>query len=177
MDSCDRLVDEIAHDLMLFCSGDELNGDLEVVVKRLQLLSRLSYPRNPVDKDNEAYLEELANKAGIDETDSTCSTAKLKLDNVRNMQRVTLQKLEHEMMAKLLNRNGDKSTLLNAKSSISDSLMHYEEECKELSHQDKVRRLAANILSHLTSGLQASFSTEPVDDVLPDVDPDKYELP
>ena len=60
MESCDRLVDEIAHDLMLFCSGSDSDGNLKHVSNRLQLLSTLSHPIKTAEKDNEAYLEELA---------------------------------------------------------------------------------------------------------------------
>jgi len=175
MVSCDRLVDEIANDFMLLCAQEGGYNDGHDLHKRLSLFSSLlSAP--PSNSSDHIFLEQLNREADRLNTTSVPSDFRNRLAELKRMQRLRLQKLEHEMMAKLINRNGDKSTLLDEELDIRQSLAAHSDDLKRISGSEEVRRLAANLLWHLASGLEGSFQTDPPDDELPEVDSDDYDL-
>ena len=176
MGSGDRLVDEIANDFMLLCTPNDKTVDATQLGVRLQMFASLLSTDLSDNPSGRTFAEELSRDAANMSDLSAPADFRERLNDLSRMQRARLQKLEHEMMAKLINKNDDKSTLLNEESNIRQSLVAIGDQLKALNNSDNVRRLAAHLLWHLATGLEASFKCDPPEEDLPEIDSDNYDL-
>ena len=177
MDSSDRILDEIANDLMVICTDAYSEIDPEAVVKRMSVYETLISPGKVTQKINEHDIDLVNNLSQRSTSVLQPQDFSERLDKLSTMQRLRLQKLEHEILAKLLNRNGDVSVMMSQKSAVEDVLVKQNEDLRALNEQDETRKVAATMLWHLASGLRNSLDDDIPDDLLPEVESHKYDLP
>ena len=174
--SSERLVDEIANDFVLLCSRTDATVEAATLRSRLEMFSDLTNALRSLDPSTQMFAKALDDQAENMSNMSVPADFIERLSDLKRMQRLRLQKLEHEMMAKLINKNDDKSTLLTEQSQIRQSIETLGGQLNDVNKSDNVRRLVAHLLWHLASGLEASFKIDPPEEDLPEIDSDNYDL-
>jgi hypothetical protein len=91
------------------------------------------------------------------------------LEAVSRAQRNRLEKIEHEMMAKLLNKSGDKQGLLGQIQDLHVTINELKEQTNANQLSEDNRKIALLVLSHLIGSMQASLQTDPPEELLPPI--------
>jgi hypothetical protein len=92
------------------------------------------------------------------------------LGAVHRAQRNRLEKIEHEMMAKLINKSGDKNEQLAQIQELQDAIAKLKSDEHVEQESEDNRKLAALVLSHLIGSMQASLLRDPPEELLPSID-------
>jgi len=172
MDCSSRLLDILATDILQESKiEDEFNPG--GILQRIEVLEKILSKENEVNSHSRtsALSNELDERIlQLRSSAATLDTAQV-LELVQRAQRSRLGKIEHEMMAKLVNKSGDKGELISKIQELEREIANLTATESTEHTQFSNRQLAVTVLTHLIGSMQASLSLDlPSEELLPPIE-------
>lgn len=156
----ERLLDDLAKDLTNLAHFQDQRGRSELQQKLLVLENVMSMYENKGLMSNSDFVAPLSSDFPVSETDSDENIAGV-LEKLHSAEEARLARLEHEMMAKLVNKLSSKESLIFAQNSAEEMQSDLIAQRDEVSQQMELRMMASQRVSRLIAAMQESLSHDP----------------